>query len=243
MKAVLSLLGLAAIVCLMPSAHASDVSGAWKGAFDFNGESVPVTLNLKVADAAVTGTVEGLPTSPVDIHEGKIDGDAITFWVNTDYQGQTYKLVFKGKITADQIDFSFGTDDGSWGTTLTAKRGDAGAPATPATPAAPAAPALPVVTGVWKGSFDFNGNSMPVTFNLTSSGATLTGTVEGMGPAPVNIHDGEVDADGISFSIDVDYQGQTYTLAYKGKVTAGQIDFSFGTTDGSWGSTVSAKKS
>jgi hypothetical protein len=99
------------------------------------------------------------------------------------------------------------------------------------------------VTGVWKGSFDFNGNSMPVTFNLTSSGATLTGTVEGMGPAPVNIHDGEVDADGISFSIDVDYQGQTYTLAYKGKVTAGQIDFSFGTTDGSWGSTVSAKKS
>ena len=240
MKAVLSLVGLAAILCLLPSAHASDISGAWKGSFDFNGESVPVTLNLKVADTAVTGTVEGLPTSPVDIHEGKIDGDAITFWVNTDYQGETYKLVFKGKITADQIAFSFGTEDGSWGTTLTAKREAAAAPATPA---APVAPALPDVSGEWKGSFDFNGNSMPVTFKLASSGATLTGTVEGMGPAPINIHDGKIDADGVSFSLDVDYQGQTYTLAYKGKVSAGQIDFNFGTTDGSWGSTVSAKKS
>jgi hypothetical protein len=38
----------------------------------------------------------------------------VTFWLNTVYQGDTYKLVYKGKVAADQIAFSFGTGDGSW---------------------------------------------------------------------------------------------------------------------------------
>jgi multimeric flavodoxin WrbA len=50
----------------------------------------------------------------IEIHEGKIDGDTVTFWLNTVYQGDTYKLVYKGKVAADQIAFSFGTEDGSW---------------------------------------------------------------------------------------------------------------------------------
>lgn len=101
---------------------APDVTGNWKGAFDFNGDSVALVFKLKSADGAVTGTVEGLETSPAEIHEGKIDGDTVSFWVNSDYQGETYKLVYKGKIAADQIKFSFGTDDGSWGAELTATK-------------------------------------------------------------------------------------------------------------------------
>lgn len=239
MKALLRLMPLIAMVCMLPAAHAADLTGSWKGAFDFNGTSVPVTFNLKADGATLTGTIEGLPTTPVDIHDGKIAGDAVTFWANTDYEGQTYKLVFKGKANGDQIDFSFGTDDGSWGTTVSAKRGDAATPA-PA-PAAPA-PTLPDLTGAWKGAFDFNGNSMPVTFNFKSQCATLTGTVEGMGAAPVDIHDGKIDGATVTFTINVDYQGQTYALTYTGKITPTQIDFNFGTSDGSWGSTVSAKK-
>lgn len=239
MKAALRLIPLFALVCMLPAAHAADLSGSWKGAFDFNGTSIPVTINLKVDGAALTGTIEGLPTTPVDIHEGKITGDAVTFSANTDYEGQTYKLIFNGKINGDQIDFSFGTDDGSWGTTLSVKR-EGGAP-TPA--AAPAAPAVPDISGAWKGAFDFNGTSMPVTFNFQSKGATLTGTVEGMGAAPVDIHDGKLDSQTVTFSINVDYQGQTYTLTYTGKITATGIDFNFGTSDGSWGSSISAKKS
>ena len=101
---------------------AAEVNGTWKGAFDFNGDSVPVTFNLKAAEGSVTGTVEGLPTSPAAIHDGKVDGDTVTFWINTDYQGQTYKLVYKGKVSNDQIQFDFGTEDGSWGAQVTAKK-------------------------------------------------------------------------------------------------------------------------
>jgi hypothetical protein len=231
MKAIARLLAVAAVFCLVPSLRAADLSGTWKGAFDFQGTSVPVTLNLKVADTTVTGTIEGLPTSPVDIHDGKTDGQTITFWLNSDYEGQTYKLVYKGRISADGIDFEFGTEDGSWGTTLTVKREGA----------APAA-APPDVSGAWTGAFDFNGTSVPVTFKLKSSGGTLTGTVEGMGASPVDIHDGKIDGDTVTFSLNVDYQGQTYTLNYKGKILPTEIDFDFGTADGSWGATVNAKK-
>jgi hypothetical protein len=78
---------------------------------------------LTVAGTAVTGTVEGLPTTPADIHDGKVDGNTVTFSVTTDYQGSPVKLVYTGKVTAKGIDFTFGTEDGSWGTELTATKG------------------------------------------------------------------------------------------------------------------------
>jgi hypothetical protein len=232
MKAIGRLFWLALFLCVLPALHAADLSGTWKGSFDFQGTSMPVSINLKAADTTVTGTVEGLPTSPADIHDGKIDGSSISFWVSTDYDGGTYKLVYKGKVNGDSIDFDFGTDDGSWGTTITVKR-----------EFAQAAAVVSDVTGNWSGSFDFNGTSMPVTFKLKSSAGTVSGTVEGMGPAPIDIHDGKLDGDTVTFTINVDYQGQTYTLSYKGKVQAGQINFDFGTSDGTWGSTLNAKKS
>lgn len=235
MKATLRLVPFFALVCMLPPAHAADLTGAWKGAFDFNGTSIPVTLNLKMDSNTLTGTIEGLPTTPTDIHDGKIDGDTVTFSANTDYQGQTYKLIFTGKVDGDQIAFNFGTDDGTWGTTLTVKRESAAA-------AAPAAPALDL-SGFWKGSFDFNGNLVPVAFDLHEKGNAVTGTVTGMGAAPIEIHDGKIDGDGVSFWLNTDYQGQTYTITYKGKIGKDQIAFDFGTSDGSWGSTITVKKS
>ena len=114
---------LIAFFAVLPAAHAADVSGTWKGAFDYEGSNVALTFHLTIAGGVVTGTVEGLPTTPAEIHDGKVDGDTVTFWVSTDYQGQTYKLVFKGKIAAGQIEFTFGTDDGSWSAQLTATKG------------------------------------------------------------------------------------------------------------------------
>jgi hypothetical protein len=101
---------------------AADVAGTWKGSFDFNGTPVPLTFNLKTTGAAVTGTIDGLPTEAPEIKEGKIDGDAITFWCMTEYQGMPIKLVYKGKVAADQITFTMGTEDGSFSTDLVVKR-------------------------------------------------------------------------------------------------------------------------
>ena len=232
MRNALRLAGLIAFLTVLPSAHAADVTGTWKGAFDFQGTSVPLVIHLTAASGAVTGTVEGLPTTPAEIHDGKVDGDTVTFWVNTDYQGTTYKLVCKGKVSAGEIDFSLGTEDGGWTTTLTAKNGDLPA----------VKPSAPDVTGSWKGAFDFQGTSVPLTFHLTVAGGIVTGTVDGLPTTPAEIHDGKVDGDTVTFSVTTDYQGTPVKLVYTGKVSTDGIKFTFGTEDGSWGTELTATK-
>jgi riboflavin synthase alpha subunit len=227
------------VICLavLPAANATDRSGTWKGAFEFDGNNVALTLHLTIAGGAVTGTVEGLPTTPAEIHDGKVDGDMMTFWLNTDYEGETYKLVYKGTISTDgnEIAFTFGTEDGSWSTQMTAAKSAEAAPA--------AEPQVADVTGTWKGAFDLNGSSMPLTFHLTSAaGGTVTGTVDAPAMTLAEIHGGKVDGDTITFWISADYQGQTYKLLYKGKIAAGQIEFTFGTEDGSWSAQLTATK-
>jgi hypothetical protein len=226
---------VALLVGLAPCVRAADLSGTWKGAFDFQGSSVPLTLHLTVAGNAVTGTVEGLETSPAEIHDGKLDGTTVSFWLNTVYQGDMYKLVYRGTVSAagDEIAFTFGTEDGSWGTQLTAKR----------SVDAVATPAVPDVNGNWKGAFEFNGNSVPVAFHLKSAGRVVTGTVDGMAAGSIEIHEGKIDGDTVTFWLNTVYQGDTYKLVYKGKVAADQIAFSFGTEDGSWSAEVKAGKS
>ncbi len=238
MKSLFRLLSLAALVCLaLPAAHAADLSGVWKGTFNFNDADVPTTLNIKVTGTDVTGTVEGLPTSPVDIHDGKVVGDLISFWVNTEYQGETYKLVFKGQIKGEQIDFAFGTEDGSWGTSMSVKHG--GPADTPATAPTPALD----VTGTYKGDWDMMGTQVTSVVTLKSAGGVVTGTLQNGDQAPIEIHDGKIEGDTVTFWINTEYQGQQYVLQYKGKITAGQISFDFGLADGSWGSALTAKKS
>ncbi len=237
MRNLLRLVGLVALLAALPAVHAADASGTWKGAFDFQGNNVPLTFHLASAVGAVTGTVEGLPTTPAEIHDGKIDGDIVTFWVNTEYQGQTYKLVYTGKVSAagDAIAFTFGTEDLSWSAQLTAMKSmEAAAPGLAATG--------PDVTGTWKGAFDFQGNNVPLTFHLASAVGAVTGTVEGLPTTPAEIHDGKIDGDTVTFWVNTEYQGETYKLVYKGKITEGQIAFTFGVEDGSWGAELTAVK-
>ena len=231
--------GLVFLMAALPGAYAADASGTWKGSFDFQGTMMPLVFHLNVASGVVTGSVEGLPTTPAEIHEGKVDGDGISFWVNTDYEGQTYKIVYKGKFSpaGDEIAFSFGTDDGSWSAEMTvAKEADAAT-----APAVAAAPALDI-SGDWKGTFDYDGNSVPVVFHLTSAAGAVTGTVEGLPTTPAEIHEGKLDGDTLTFWSNTDYEGQTYKLVYKGKIADGKIAFTIGIDDGSWSADFTATK-
>lgn len=235
MKMGFRIAGLMACLALSAAAYGADATGTWKGTFDFQGSSIPLTFHLAVANSAVTGTIEGLPTTPAEIHDGKVAGDTITFWVNTDYQGQTYKIVYTGKLSpaGDEIAFNFGTDDGTWSAQLTVAR---------SADTAPAALAPVDLTGTWKGSFDFNGESIPLTIHLATAAGAVTGTVEGLPTTPAEIHDGKVDGDTVKFWVNTDYQGQAYKLVYTGKISAGQIVFTFGTEDGNWSTQLTAIK-
>ena len=82
---------------------AADVTGTWKGSFDYNGTAVPLTFDMKADGDALTGTVSGLPTPKVDIKDGKIDGDKISFSVDLDFGGMSFTLSYTGVVAADQI--------------------------------------------------------------------------------------------------------------------------------------------
>ena len=227
---------LAAVSAVIPAAHAADATGTWKGSVDVNGSPISLVFHLTVADGAVTGTVEGMPTTPAEIHDGKADADGITFSVKTDYQGQSYKLVFHGKVSpaGDEIAFMLGTDDGSWNSQMTVER---------ASDTVATAPPVHVdVNGSWKGAFDYNGTNVALVIHLISADGVVTGTMEGLPTTPAEIHDGKIDGDTVTFWVSTDYQGATYKLVLKGKVVTGQIVFTLGTDDGSWSTQLTAEK-
>lgn len=101
---------------------AADLTGKWTGQFDFNGNNVPLTFDLKSDGNALTGKVNGLPSENAEIKDGKIDGNTVTFWLMTDYQGNAVKLVYTGKISGDQIDLTMGTEDGGFSVSFPIKK-------------------------------------------------------------------------------------------------------------------------
>lgn len=112
----------AILMLLSTLLSAADLTGKWTGQFDFNGNAVPLILDLKTSGASLTGKVSGLPTDNAEIKDGKIDGNTVTFWLMTEYQGNAIKLLWTGKISADQIDFTMGTEDGGFSVSFPIKK-------------------------------------------------------------------------------------------------------------------------
>jgi len=68
------------------------------------------------------------------------------------------------------------------------------------------------------------GNMREVTFVLKASGESLTGTMSGRN-GDVPISDGKVKGDDISFSVTLEFGGNSVTQKYTGKVEGKEIKF------------------
>jgi hypothetical protein len=119
MKRIPTLTGL--LLVLATLLYCADATGKWKGSIDAGGETHDLTFDLKARGDTLTGAliVEGQPS---EIKDGKIQGDTVSFWATSQYQGQAIKLVFKGQMLEGEIHFTMGLDDGSWSTDFVAKK-------------------------------------------------------------------------------------------------------------------------
>ena len=81
------------------------------------------------------------------------------------------------------------------------------------------------VDGKWAGSLSTPQGDFTMAFSFKADGPALTGTMLGMDGKPNNIKDGKVDGNNISFSVDLDFGGQQFTLNYKGVVATDEIKF------------------
>jgi hypothetical protein len=97
-------------------------------------------------------------------------------------------------------------------------------------------------TGKWKGSFDAGGESRQITFDLKTSGDTVTGTIAGMPEKTSEIKEGKLQGSNVSFWFMTEYQGNPIKLVCKGQLSGDEIKFSMGLEDGQWSTEFVAKK-
>src|SRR5689334_8426094 len=117
------LMVLTSLILLGPAGlAAADLTGTWKGQLEGGQGARELTFRFKVEGGSLTGTVTGLRDREVAIENGKTDGATVSFSVMSEWQGNPVKLVYNGKVSGDQIQFTMGTEDGGWSTELTAKR-------------------------------------------------------------------------------------------------------------------------
>ncbi len=83
---------------------AADVNGKWAGEVQGrNGQPRPITFSFKQDGAALTGTMVGMMGREVEISDGKVDGDNISFLVKMEIQGNEVKINYTGKVEGDSI--------------------------------------------------------------------------------------------------------------------------------------------
>jgi hypothetical protein len=96
-------------------ALAADVTGTWKGSIETPNGAREVTLHLKADGDKLTGTMSGRQ-GDVEIQDGKIDGDNISFV----FARGDFKMQYKGKVSGDQIKFDITMGDRTF--QMTAKK-------------------------------------------------------------------------------------------------------------------------
>ena len=89
------------------AALAADFNGTWKAAIESQVGVQNYTFTFKVEGEKLTGKAKSeFAMAETEITEGTVKGDDISFVENLTYEGMPLKIVYKGKISGDEIKFS-----------------------------------------------------------------------------------------------------------------------------------------
>ena len=103
---------LLAVAALFASALvAADISGNWKGTAQGPNGTIERTFVFKQEGTKLTGETTSEFTGKSTITDGKVEGDAVTFTITANFQGNDVKLNYKGKLAGDdeiKFDVEFG---------------------------------------------------------------------------------------------------------------------------------------
>lgn len=93
----ISLLGILSLISL---AALADASGMWQATFDTQVGEQSYTYEFKVDGMKLTGMAKSA-NGEVEIADGKVDGDTISFVENLNYNGMPLVITYTGKMTSD----------------------------------------------------------------------------------------------------------------------------------------------
>ncbi len=104
--------GIVVMLVTVAMICAADISGKWYA----QAQGADITLDFRVEGTTLTGTLENSQVpGPVQIRDGKIDGDNVSFTIIRQFGETEMKILWKGKVEGDQIRFKRETAGGGMG--------------------------------------------------------------------------------------------------------------------------------
>lgn len=91
------------LLAMAAPAMAADVDGRWTGSLETPMGMVPVTFVFKAEGEKLTGHMIGMDGAEIQIANGKVEGDKISYQVNIDLGGMPLELMYKGVVTPAEI--------------------------------------------------------------------------------------------------------------------------------------------
>lgn len=90
--------------------HAAELNGTWTASFDTQPGKQSYLYELKADGGKVsgkaTGDINGGSRRTVEIKDGKLDGDVVTFVEVMEFQGNEIRIQYTGKLAGDEIRFT-----------------------------------------------------------------------------------------------------------------------------------------
>jgi len=106
MKRMLKVSAVALLIsglAIVTFAQAKDPSGHWAATLGKEGRSMTSTMELKLSGDQVTGTIELAPDVTVQIQNGKLQRNQLTFDVAAPEHGHTKEIHLTGGVGDDAI--------------------------------------------------------------------------------------------------------------------------------------------
>lgn len=102
------LLSLFAVLTVVAApALCADISGKWTAEFDSQIGRQNYTYVFKVEGSTLTGTAtQAQRGATVEIKEGKVTGDQVSFVEMVSIEGNELRIEYKGKVSGDEIKFN-----------------------------------------------------------------------------------------------------------------------------------------
>lgn len=98
---------LLAALMFAPLLALADVAGTWTATFTTQIGEQSYTYVFAVDGTTLTGTAKNsMSEAATEIKDGKVEGDAISFVENLNYQGQELVITYKGTVAGDEIKFT-----------------------------------------------------------------------------------------------------------------------------------------
>ena len=95
-----------AVAVLAVVVQAADVTGKWTGSVPTrDGGTREATFNFKQDGEKLTGTMTG-PQGDIELKDGAVKGDDVSFNVALSFNGNDVKLIYKGKVAGEEIKFT-----------------------------------------------------------------------------------------------------------------------------------------